>query len=357
MKNRKSHSNFKGKKIFSILIGLTLLASAGLVSNLYLSMKNPFIIDSQLEKMGAHVIAADHESSTALFYFILNLPKNFNHQPVQFQISYKKGPPNHFISQIETQLAPDITLTFEGPKTPSPTVTRGEIRPCLTESQNWNCLALRQSLFERWVSEPSPSSHLWHANWFQIDDLTLPTEEQTQGVHLRADLDQEILDQYIVIQPSGTQQVIRLKRPRSPSGESAYELTSRILASIRVYPDLTAGRELVSRRLEEVRLEAIKNEADTARRRERLNDTQLLLISKISVDPGNLDSYFHLAGTSTWMPEAKMAQRNLESAYLYARDIAPLDPRTSQIQAFWLTASSPRGTQSQAVGVPNDNRL
>ncbi len=357
MKNRKSHSNFKGNKLLTILIGLTLLASAGLGSNFYLSLKNPFIIDSQLEKMEARIIATDHESSTALFYFILNLPKNFNHQPVQFQISYKKGPPNHFISQIETQLAPDIGLTFEGPKTPSPTVARGEIRPCLTESQSWNCLALRQSLFERWVSEPSPSAHLWHASWFQIDDPTLPTEEQTQGVHLRADLEQEILDQFIVIQPSGTQQVIRLKRPRSPSGELAYELTSRVIASIRVYPDLTAGRELVSRHLEEVRLVAIKNEADTARRSERLNDAQLLLISKISVDPSNLDSYFHLAGTSTWMPEAKMAQHNLESAYLYARDIAPLDPRTSQIQAFWLTASSPPRTQSPALGVPNDNRL
>lgn len=286
---------------------------------------------------------------TPIYYLILNFPKTFANQPIPYQLSYHKGPPNHFVAQIQAQLNPQIHLTYFGPKTPEPVVNRSQLKSCLTHEFELKCFKVRSQVLSPWLNSLSSAGRDSQANydldWFEIVDPVLAEEDQTQGFHLQFHQDHALKDIWVLVNSTGTQQAIRLTRDDSKLGQVAYELVSKSIASARMYSDLKYGRELINQNLSQVRLEAVKSESNPNEFQKRLSDAQILLISKVSVDPASLEAYFHLAGTSTWLIQRgvndtglrSQAQENLKASYLYARDIAPLDPKTTQIQDFWLT--------------------
>ncbi len=349
MKNKRVITKTQKKRYFFILgtaAGALVIASALIWEQTRSYWSGPLGISAKTQRLQPTLISEESEMTIPLFYFILNIPKNFLNKPIPYQISYKKGPPSHFISQIEGRMDTDIQLTFEGPKTPERILERSKIQSCLTSPLSWECLSTRELVLHQYVQNPASQNPTeWDLQWFQVNDSTLSAEEQTQGFYLQAKDSTHTLDQWIFIQASGAQQLISLRRPNTPTGQSAFDLVSQSIASIRTYPDLKYGRELINRTLAEVRLEAIKNESNPALRLKQLVETQILLIAKVSVEPDSLDSFFHLAGTSTLLLKnadpahffwSSLAQGNLRASYLYAHDIAPLDPKTSQIQAFWL---------------------
>ena len=339
----KSSLSLRGSFAF-LLVLLFGVGSYWLLSRPF--WNSPVVMTAKVQSIQPSLISEESEITAPIFYFIINLPKKFLKKPVPYQISYKKGPPTHFISQVEGHLNPEIQLSFEGPKTPEGNLDRNAIRKCFTSDFNWDCLNSRQLTLKRLTQSNSTHEPTeWDLKWFQINDSTLSNDEQTQGLYVQAKQETAITDYWIVINNNGAQQWVTLQRPNTPTGQKAFELVSQSISSIRVYPDLKFGRDFVDRSLAEVRLEKIKSESNSELRMSRLIETQILLIAKLSIEPGSLESFFHLAGTSTLLMQnpdpaqffwSSMAQGNLKASYLYARDIAPLDPKTSQIQAFWL---------------------
>ncbi len=338
------------------IIGL-MIPSAWLVTRLVeRSYQNsPVGLTATTLEISPQLTPDSHQLHVPIFYSILNLPKTFMEQPVTYELSYQAGPPNHFIAQIRGHLSSNILLSFDGPRTPDPVIDRKIIRSCFTSTFSFQCLATRQRTLQTWTQDlMSESSKEWSLQWFQVLDASIGADEQTQGIHVSTKTENHILDHWILIQPSGTQQVIHLARPPTPEGQKAFEQVSQSIASLRNYPELQYGRELIDRTLGEVQLDSMKNESDPAIRLSKLMETQILLISKVSVEPSSLDSFFHLAGISTLilrqtdpnlplpdpkdLPLNRIVQGNLAAAYLYARDLDALDPKTSQIQALWLSA-------------------
>jgi hypothetical protein len=150
------------------------------------------------------------------------------------------------------------------------------------------------------------------------------------------------------VSSNGTHQAIILNRSKGPQGNAAFALMQNAIQSMRSFNELNSGRAWVNRELEEIRLDDLHLLKDSTRLIARLAEIQSLLISRISVDPGSYDSYFHLAGTSLMLAKnsiktrdglSVIALQNLQSAYRYATDIAPKDPRTAHIQDLWIESN------------------
>jgi hypothetical protein len=202
----------------------------------------------------------------------------------------------------------------------------------------------------------------WKLKWFQVKDRGLypgnapnkSEEDQTQGIYLRATSETQIMDRWVLINAHGTHQSIVLIRPNSNEGESAYSFIDQSIRSIKMDHQLESGRELINQALSEIDLDEIQKESNLNTRLNRLLDIQTLLISKLSLEPSSMETFFHLAGTSSLLiqkPDPKhffwtsLAQSNLKASYLYARDLAPQDPKTAQIQALWMGLNQPEHTE------------
>ena len=131
-------------------------------------------------------------------------------------------------------------------------------------------------------------------------------------------------------------------------GIRAEEIFHRAMGSLRVSNDLNPGRAWIDRQLQSVDLGKILSSAMTESTVTQLSKVQALLLSKLTVNAGSFDSYYHLGGTALLM--LKLAEKTnqsdwsvnaksmVSSAYRYAKDIAPKDPRLPKLQNIWLDA-------------------
>ncbi len=310
------------------------------------------------------------------FYHMGSWPSSFLDQPIFYTLTYQNGPPKKFVGQIEAHLKdPDILLIIEGPKTPLGVGSQKEIKNCFINPNNsYNCLSQRYQTLSRHIeeietlsqsySDHSAHSVQWDLQWFQVSNPSLSPEDQAQGVHLRASEQGTtsghfwMQDRFILINSIGIHQTLILNQLNSSepetsgildsrNGQIAYEMLLKTIKTLRSFSDLDAGRAWINRALEMIDLEAIKSNPDTGNLTSELARVQSLLISKISVDPGRIDSYFHLAGTSLLLgsdpkintqaeppnnPRRKAALQNIQTSYRFAQDILPNDPRINQIE-------------------------
>jgi hypothetical protein len=285
------------------------------------------------------------------FYALGAWPKLFEGKPVLYSVPYEKGPPSRFPGHLVARWdAPDLRVTFEGPKTPAgPGGTppaRARVRECLLALPSPGCAGVREAVLRRHVEEMRvalPHSPLeWKLGWFLVENAALPPDDQAQGIELSARARDGALERrFILITARGTEQAFILDAPAGSQGEEASTLFERALRSLRVSDELGPGRAWIDRELENLQLDG-----EGSRSLERLAEAQSLLIAKLSVDPATYDTYFHLGGTAILL--ARLARREqrpdlsavarplVRSAYLFAQDVSANDPRTAQLQAFWL---------------------
>ena len=151
-----------------------------------------------------------------------------------------------------------------------------------------------------------------------------------------------------MITPTGLQQAFILIRPLFSTPEG-FGTLQRSIASMRSFSTLDAPRAWINRELQGIHLNDLGNKHSPEFLSQRLAEIQGMLISRISVLPAGFESYFHLAGTSLFLAQnlAKSSQHNptpgraaalhnVQSAFQYAQDIAPADPRTGQIENLGL---------------------
>jgi hypothetical protein len=296
------------------------------------------------------------------FYAVGAWPRTYRGQPVLHELPYEKGPPKQFVGHVTARWEmPDAKVIYEGPRTPAE-VSVATLRDCLTGS--WlsaragalRCLRLREAVLLRHVREirqavdSGAAGGEWQLRWFEIKNPALPPEESPIGLYLTGQGPLRAQDRFIAVNARGANQAFILDRSLTPAGLQARAAFEQAMRSQRISPELNAGRAWVDRGLASTRIADLKNPdpQDPAAFIARIADVHTLLISKISVNPGTYEAYFHLAGTSlllarqaTQMGRADwtaIAKPLVNSAFRFARDIGPDDPRTAQLQNIRLDA-------------------
>jgi hypothetical protein len=346
--------NTKKKKLYQrsritlpqVFVGslLTTFCALGSVTALNeIALKHPVWTVDSVWKITPFVPPEGQWLITPFFYALGAWPKDFEGRTVLYSIPYEKGPPTRFVGHIFADLeSPDIQLILEGPKTPENSATQMELKNCFTKSSSYHCLVLREkSLFRHLKEIHFLAPKAWKIQWFLVDNPFLPPEHQPQGVYLSADGGTSIQDRFIIVNSNGTHQAIILNRPKTQRGELAFELIQKSIRSLRVFNELNSAKAWVNREIESVRLSELQQAQKATQLEADLAGIQSLLISRISVDPASFDSYYHLAGTSLLLTQkaahardgtSLAATRNAQSAFQFASDLAPHDPRTAQIQ-------------------------
>jgi hypothetical protein len=347
MRGLQRQMSFNPMSVFvsSLLTTLCVLISFASVKGLV--FEHPIWTRATLWKMDPFMPASSDWLVTPFFYTIGGWPKVYDGHPVLYTLPYEKGPPTRFIGHVIAELeSPDIRLILEGPKTPEKVKNQHELKECFLGGYNYSCLTQRESTLNRHISEiRSFSPKRWTLKWFTVDNPMLPPESQPQGIYLSAQSSSSIQDRFIVIGNNGTHQAVILHRTKNAQGDLAFDLVQKTIRSLRVFEELNSGRAWINRELQSIRLDELQGIQNKEILTAQLAEVQGFLISRISVEPSSYDSYFHLAGTSLMLTKRARhfrdgiyfsANRNLQSAYKYATDLAPSDPRTTQIQNLVL---------------------
>jgi hypothetical protein len=338
---QKSYLNTLSIFISTLVTTLSLLTAGTLFREVVL--KHPLWTPSEIWKMDPFIPQTSEWSVAPFFYTLGAWPKTFSNHPVYYSLPYEKGPPTRFIGHVFLDWSfPEIRVVIEGPKTPEKAGSQAELRECFLKNRSLRCLTQREETLKRHLSEIqklSPKS--WVVKWFHVNNPYLPPESQAQGIYLGAVGNHWAQDRFILVSSNHTQQTFVLQRALNADGEVAFDLMQKTLRSFRLFSELDSGKAWINRELENIRLEHLNSLSDEKQVTSTLAEIQGQLISKISVEPGSYDSYFHLAGTagmlikklSTLSTAQKYSfKRNIQSASQYTSDIAPRDPRTTQIQ-------------------------
>ncbi len=267
------------------------------------------------------------------FYYTLGAwPRAWEGHPIVDELPYEKGPPTRFIGHFIEHWSPDITLTWEGPKTPTGAPGQEGLKQCVL-NRGWMCIALRHRALQRHVEEMRKLGRdlRWKLAWF--------VGENAQGVYLSATSKDREQDRYLLVTPKGTYQAIAMDTPVTPVGEEARRALRTAIGIVRVSDDLAPGRARVDHVLAGIQMKGDESA-------ERLSEIQSDLLAKISVDPSSFDAYYHLGGTSLLLARllAKGSQvtapvvTTLSSAYQYARDMRPEDPKTTELEGMAMEA-------------------
>lgn len=341
----------------SVLLAFTLLHNMALHYPVFMKASHwelkPFIPEQR-----------DAWTVLPFYYGVAGWPKTFGNKPISYSLPYEYGPPAQFVGHIQAILeSPDLKLTFEGPKTPLSAQNNqdpAELRNCFSENSSLlSCFQIRQESLSRHIKEMerrAPTA--WELRWFTIQQPNQAKEALTQGIYLKASGPGWIEDRFILVNAKGAHQAVILDRPRTPQGDLAFALLEKSIRSLRLFDNLESTRAWVDRELSEINLPALATLKDPQALTTAFYHVQSLLLSKISVDPGSFDAYYHLAGTSSLIFEKLYAPaiaagktksvsaeitariQMIESAYRYAHDIATKtrDPRLVEIQNLWLAS-------------------
>ncbi len=309
------------------------------------------------------------------FYTLGAWPKNFSttidlerNRPVLYTIPYEKGPPKNFAGKIIARWElPDILITIEGPKTPLSLNDLGQYKSCILDFKKLplplmvQCAKIREKVLHRHLSELAKVNPVkYKIQWVEIANPHIQPAEWVRGIFLTGIGKRYSQDRMILITPNGAHQTFILNRPSNERGELALKLFKQTLGTMRVSSKLRYGRALVNRKLSQAKIKSLKPTEDPYDFMDRLSEIQALLLAKISVDPKNFEAYYHLGGTSYLMfqetiklrnterfqSDLKLAQRindwtacvkpMIQSAYLFAKDIAPNHPNTSRLYSIWV---------------------
>jgi hypothetical protein len=326
------------------------------------------------------------------FYYSLGAwPRNYGGKPVFYSLPYEKGPPKLFAGHIIARWdSPAVRVTFEGPKTPQAgshgeRTARAEIRQCLVGAEkSWSCLKIREITLMRPLEEMQKQlageaggntalKMQWKLRWFVVRNAAIAPADQAQGIYISAQDEAHGRGQerYILVTENGTHQAVILDYPLPSAADTPESPTTRAaelarstfgnaVRSLRAADDLAPGRAWIDRQLQAIQLKGMGINMDPNAKSDlnpesvaRLSAVQASLLAKISVEPGSFEAYYHLGGTALLLSRyarqagqgaletGAVAKPLIASAYSFAQDLAPKDPRTTQLQGFWLESKKP----------------
>jgi hypothetical protein len=353
--------SLQGSSRASAIFLTLLLGVASLAVLKHRVLDHPLLLAASTRELPAFAITSSPGQADwgiAPFYYSIGAwPKVFNGKPVLFSLPYEKGPPTHFLGHIVARWEmPETKLTLEGPKTPDADRfienEMGITRACLTSpwlsppGGTLNCLKLREKALGRHIREISQiSPKSWKVEWFEVLNPALPETERPRGIFLRGSNDRQTQERFIVINGKGAYQAFILDRPSGEPGELARMMFEQAVRSQRVSTDLAAGRSWVDRKLSTLKLDDLRSLKPSHDFVARVAEIHSLLLAKISVEPKTYEAYYHLGGTALMLARHGKEQGNsdwtavarplIQSALKYAKDVAPLDRRTTELEGIW----------------------
>lgn len=288
----------------------------------------------------------------SFYYTMAPWPTRVGGNPVFYSIPYEMGPPKRFLGHIESDwIRSSVRVSFEGPKTPmefqSRVRGRQAIHDCVLRSPLFapQCAEIRRLTLDRHLDELRALGYTKvELAWFSSENQAIPSDQRAQGVRLRghqvSGIDERIQDRYILITPQGLHQMISVSYFDNAEGRDAEHDFELAIGALRISEDINQGRAWTDSTLESTKLGELPPITDedflTA-----ISEVQGLLVSKISVDPGMLEPYYHLAGSYLLVlkyclkhpnPELKsLAQAMVERLDRYGHDVAPQHPRIADL--------------------------
>ncbi len=263
----------------------------------------------------------DEESLLPFGYTIGIWPAQFEGDPIVTRLTYQKGPPTQFISSLVQIWKPiEVELTLHGPRTLLANQSAEAWRRCF--QSGFSCKE-QKSKFKQLLF-PDETEHEKHQKvltWFDgLDPWS------ARGVHLFIQAGTYRIDRYAVITPAGAVQLFSLKTASNPIGDAGRTLFQKTLASMKVKDDLPSNRAWIQNRIKTVNLKDVRALPDQKARLERLIRIQNWIFSNLSVDPSQLPSYFHLAGTTHLlaMELLKTKERIFENQEAWILGVMPL---------------------------------
>ena len=368
----RAHWVLKSKKHSSLIAPFALLILSALASvSTYWTLSSRAVLQALPVRTLPLYLPPDERNWNVLafYYSVGGWPRTFRGRPVFYSLPYKKGPPYQFAAEIIARLlVPKIKLSIEGPQTPEGAPTPDIIKDCLTRSfkisNQAECLSIRSTSLARHL-EALDSVHpkTRELVWFEVDNPALLPEERPRGVLLKAHGATRTQERYVLITPKGAHQTLILNRPSGEADADASLLVEQMIRSMRVLPDLLMGKVIAHDALQKIQLSPSFDLRNLVQYGQTIADAQALLISKISLEPGDLQAYLHLGGTahlllshvsnlraqSTTIIGGEKAELIdqwtaaqfplIESAYAYARDIDPDNPTTTRLNQLRIDAA------------------
>jgi hypothetical protein len=300
-------------------------------------------------------------------YFTLGAwPRMFQGQPVLFSLPYEKGPPLRFLGHLVARWKmPDATMTWEGPKSPENRESRVEWRSCFTGSR-LHCGWMKQAFLERHLKDMKwKPGQLTKIFWFEVQDPAGKAIEQAPaGLWIEMHSSDATRSRAVLITEGGSQQVAELKDRGERTGEEARQLFQQMIRTLRLSDELKSGRALSSLRVSEVSLKSVATLSRSKDWVSSLSAIQATLMSRLTVEPKDLEAYYHLAGSGlvflrkiSETRKALLAQGasedamglllaewaaavrpTIQAAARYAEDVAPGSPRAKAVNDLWLEA-------------------
>lgn len=312
------------------------------------------------------------------FYLLGAWPTAFE-RPIFGVLPYEKGPPKRFVGSIRWNwFSPGAQLTVEGPKTPidpgffqtNNADPRARVEACLTQGFSFaikaaDCGSIREAVLKRHITaienefptRARTSELKWSSWWFRIQNPKLTARDQTQGFGIAAEAKTasgiKRVERWTLISRQGTHEtlVFQTQGQTVSQAQVARSAFRNLISTLRLSDELGPQRALANQSLARLNLKGLDRLKNTPKLAAEIARIHRALLSKISVDPGALDAYYHLAGTAILLAEKIDSDKTLTeqnrieitsvvrpliaSAFHYARDVAPRDPKTEEIKKFW----------------------
>ncbi len=331
-------------KFKKTLITLFLLSLGG---SLYLFFQSsPLYSSLKIEVLNNYFPEKPDDDRILPFGYTLGpWPKDFRGEPIVTKLTYKKGPPLKFIDTLTQIWRPvEVELAITGPKTVVPGFKINEWRTCF--QSEFSCSNEKILFWDRvFPEERKHAGKTIRATWFES-----PDPRGVRGVHLVVRTDTYEIDRFAVIVPNGSVQVFSLKSILNGPGIEARESFLKIMGSLKVNEDLANSRAWIEGKIKGVNLERIKKIPNLKERFEKLILVQNWIFSYLSINPTELDSFYHLAGITHRLAMDLLKTRDrvfenqeawilnfhplLSTLIRYAKDFSASETRVKSMEAL-----------------------
>jgi|GEM_PF-4117914 len=328
--NDKKKAAFKRKIVaFSALLVALSLSAVNVIGIRELKAFRALeLTDVPSSNLNSDDDASDSDPALTVF-FQLELPFREFIKAIP-SIPYIPGPPKRYLSRIVATSADyPLDFTWTGPTTLKDFESLSHTSHCL--SRFASCLQLRRELFERILEPYLGVSSIREVHWFR-------SENNLQGLRVRG-FWKEKKSNYIAYFPIFPNGVIQGMWVETAVKSLLQEAEQRLIGLILGANQKTSMQEAKLFVEEEISTLGFKSPEI-----KQLLTAYFMLISAVSVNPRNFDSFYHLGGVSRLLlqnaqngihPEyAPSFKRTLQATAKYAADIDPKDPRTEELASF-----------------------